>query len=51
MLNWNFLQVDSIEATNIDGRYLIAFRIDTFAKRMNAAGQAKAMLVTCLLNV
>ena len=44
MLNRNFLQVDAIETTNINCRRRIAFRIDTFAKRMNAAGRAKAML-------
>ena len=29
MLNWNFLQVDSIETTNINCRRRIAFRIDS----------------------
>jgi len=43
MLHLNFFQVDSIETTNINCRHPIAFRIDTFAKRMDAAGRAKAM--------
>jgi hypothetical protein len=43
MLNWNCLQINSIEATNINCRHPIAIRINPFAKRVNAARRAEAM--------
>jgi hypothetical protein len=44
VLNRNRFQIDIFQTANVDSRHTVALRINTFAKRMDAACIAKSML-------
>ncbi|MNC84810.1 hypothetical protein D3C83_03780 [compost metagenome] len=43
MFDWDRRQVDSFKATDVDGRHAIAFGVDAFRKRADAAVRTEAV--------
>jgi hypothetical protein len=52
MLHWNSIEIDFVEAAQVNRRRKIALGVGAFSVRVNAAGLAKAvlddMLVECV---
>jgi ABC-type uncharacterized transport system substrate-binding protein len=49
VLNWNTIEIDSFETTNINCGRPVALGIDSFRVWVNAAGVAKAVLDNVLV--
>ena len=49
VLNRNGLQIDAVDAANVDCDHCIAFRICAFAKWMNAADRTESVLDSVLV--